>query len=339
MPTTIAIEAKPLTFRNIDSGFYHLYLVKTVTDDEGNVVSERVIRGSLGRDGTLQTLAGTNLATSPDRRSQDSLDERRHTVLDLGGRDADDVWAIMVQHAANIDRANLRYSLDIFRELPGRDVNSNSVVASVLNSVGIDWTTSLPVGIERNEAPLYGQLSDMLVNDAIRGTGRADAILGGVGNDRLNGRAENDRLGGENGNDILRGGVGDDTLSGGNGHDRLYGELGADLFTGGAGRDAFVFNTRPDGTIDVDSITDFSVRDDTIFMDNAAFRALGRAGGLRSSAFWTGDEAHDASDRLIYDSDDGVLYYDSDGTGSAEQVAVTRLDEELQLTARDFRII
>ena len=89
MPTVIAIEAKPVEFEGIDSGFLHLYLVKTVTDEQGRVISEKVIRGTAGSNGDLETLADANLATSPDRRGSDTPEERHRKVLDLGTRDAE----------------------------------------------------------------------------------------------------------------------------------------------------------------------------------------------------------------------------------------------------------
>lgn len=357
MPTVIAIEAKPIEFQGVETDFFHLYLVKTVTDDAGRVLSEKVIRGTLGDNGSLETLANANLASSPDRRGSDTLRERHHTVLDLGTRDADDVWNVMVQHAVNIDKANLRYGFDVFQTFPGGDVNSNSVVASVLHSVGIDWTKSLPAGISKSEVPLYGQLQFMNVRDALFGTVDSDRILGGVGDDRLYGRGENDRLSGEggndrlygsSGNDALNGGVGndrlygssgDDKLSGSSGDDRLYGESGADILSGGSGKDAFIYNTIPDSVTGIDTIRDFSVVNDTFWLNNRVFTALGREGHLKSSAFWTGTEAHDATDRVIYDRAHGVLYYDPDGNGAAEQVTVAKLSTGLKMTNLDVLII
>ena len=223
MPTVIAIEAKPVEFEGLDSGFLHLYLVKTVTDEQGRVVSEKVIRGTAGSNGDLETLVDANLATSPDRRGSDTPEERHRKVLDLGTRDANDVWQVMVQHANNIEKADLDYSVDIFEEVSGGDLNSNSVVASVLHSVGLNLSTSFPDGVSRSDAPLYGQLQYMNVDDALFGTANSDRILGGVGNDRLYGRDGNDRLYGEDGNDRLYGEVGNDALYGGNGNDSLAG--------------------------------------------------------------------------------------------------------------------
>jgi hypothetical protein len=339
MPTVISIEAKRLDFQGINSGFYHLYLVKTVTDSQGHVLSEKVIRGSAELDGSLGAVANTDLATSADSRGSATLQQRHHTPLDLGGRNPEDVWTIMVQHALNIDAAHLPYSIDLYRQLPGGDLNSNSVVASVLHSVGIDWSTHYPVGIGPSQVPLYGQLQYMNVNDTLHGTAHADLVFGGVGNDAIFGGAQNDKLVGETGNDRLYGGLGNDYLIGGTGDDRLYGESGRDILRGDLGKDAFVFNTKADGSVNLDSIRDFSVSEDTIWLDNNAFTALGPAGPLRSSMFWIGTAAHDTNDRVVYDSLHGVLYYDSDGTGAAQKVAVATLSTGLKMTYADFLVV
>jgi Ca2+-binding RTX toxin-like protein len=69
------------------------------------------------------------------------------------------------------------------------------------------------------------------------------------------------------------GNAGINTLSGGGGNDALFGGLGSDMLTGGAGRDSFVFNAAL-GAANVDTITDFSVADDTIRLDDSIFGAL-----------------------------------------------------------------
>ncbi|MGO4523523.1 hypothetical protein AB4097_01530 [Microvirga sp. 2MCAF35] len=339
MPTVIAIEAKPLEFQAINSGFFHLYLVKTQTDAAGRVVSEKVIRGSLEGFGELGTIASADLASSPDRRGSDTPQERHRTPLDLGSRNANDVWKVMVQHASNIDKAGLHYSADIFQQFPGGDLNSNSVVASVLNSVGLDWAKSLPLGVSRSEAPLYGQLQYMNVNDVLSGTAHSDVVQGGVGNDRIKTRQADDTISGGNGNDRLWGDSGNDSLSGGGNDDQLYGGWGNDILRGGAGKDAFVFNTTPDGATNIDEIRGFSVANDTVWLENSVFTAVGPNGRLNSAAFWTGETAHDATDRIIYDQGHGILYYDSDGTGAAEQVAFAKLATGLKMTNADFKIV
>ena len=337
MPTMIAIESKDVEYEGFNTEFQHLYLVKTVTDAQGRVLSEKVIRGSNLSDGSLGTLANVDLASSPDRRGGDTPAERHRTPLDLDGRNPNDVWKVMVEHARNIDRANLDYSFDIYRQAPGDDLNSNSVVASVLHSVGL--AQKLPTGISRSDAPLFGQLQYMNVNDSLSGTANADRIYGGMGNDRLYGGSGNDRLYGEIGSDRLSGGLGNDYLRGGVGDDRVYGGSGTDSLYGDAGKDAFVFNTKANGTTNVDSIRDFSARDDTVWLDNSVFTAVGSNGALKLAAFWRGSEAHDSSDRVIYDRSTGTLYYDPDGTGAAEQVAFAKLTTKPTFTYADVFVV
>ncbi|EIM30463.1 putative calcium-binding protein [Microvirga lotononidis] len=150
---------------------------------------------------------------------------------------------------------------------------------------------------------------------------------------------------GTDGNDTLIGTRGRDKLSGGLGDDVLYGRQGHDSLTGGDGKDTFVFDTKPSASTNVDRITDFSVPDDSIFLDNAVFKALGSKGSftkpskLSPSKFWKGAKAHDGNDRLIYNPKTGVLSYDPDGTGKAAAVKIAVLSKKLALSAKDFFVI
>jgi CSLREA domain-containing protein len=71
----------------------------------------------------------------------------------------------------------------------------------------------------------------------LKGTKKADGILGLGGNDRLIGLGGNDGLCGGTGKDTLRGGGGRDRLAGQAGRDRLLGGPGLDRCSGGPGRD------------------------------------------------------------------------------------------------------
>ena len=127
-------------------------------------------------------------------------------------------------------------------------------------------------------------------------------------------------------------------MLGGDGNDYLFGGAGRDVLTGGANRDNFVFDTAL-GTANVDKITDFSVVDDTMRLDNAVFTAFGSNGTMSSSAFHAGATAHDSTDRIIYDSATGALSYDRDGTGSAAAAQFAELAPGLALTYQDFQIV
>lgn len=77
-----------------------------------------------------------------------------------------------------------------------------------------------------------------------------------------------------------------------------------------------VLSTTP-ATGNVDTIQNFSVADDTIQLLRTVFAALPGTGPgpVDAVAFWTGTTAHDADDRIIFDSATGKLWYDADGTG------------------------
>jgi serralysin len=119
--------------------------------------------------------------------------------------------------------------------------------------------------------------------------------------------------------------------------DRIIGNDAANRITGGGGSDTIVFNT-PLATNNVDRITDFSVNDDTIELDNNVFANL-REGVLEQDAFYVGSAAHDNTDRIIYDATTGAVYYDADGTGNTAAAQFATLGTGLAVTNVDFFIV
>jgi Ca2+-binding RTX toxin-like protein len=71
----------------------------------------------------------------------------------------------------------------------------------------------------------------------IRGTSRAERLLGSIAGDRILGRAGDDRINARAGNDCVRGQRGRDQLRGGGGADLMRGGPGRDLMRGGPGAD------------------------------------------------------------------------------------------------------
>lgn len=132
----------------------------------------------------------------------------------------------------------------------------------------------------------------------------------------------------------------DNTLIGNDGNNRLAGREGSDTLTGGVGEDTFVFD-RDLGAGNVDTITDLSRNTDTIELHSKVFTALaGMAGGtLDAEALRGGSMALDADDRIIYDRDTGNLWYDADGTGSADQVLFAVLDNKTLVNSDLFEIV
>ena len=164
-------------------------------------------------------------------------------------------------------------------------------------------------------------------NDTLNMSTQADVALGYAGNDTINGNA---------GNDKLLGGLGNDTLAGG---------LGKDILTGDAGKDFFVFNVAPIAA-NADKIADFShAQGDWIELSHATFAALGAAGStLGTAQFWSAagaTSAHDATDRIVYNTTTGNLYYDDDGKGghAAQLIATLGSTTHPALVYGDIHII
>lgn len=111
---------------------------------------------------------------------------------------------------------------------------------------------------------------------------------------------------------------------------------GADVLTSDAGRDALDFGPPNDL---VRGMVDYSRADYCLQLDHALMPQLGALGALAQEAFHIGSAAADASDRIIYNSATGALYYDPDGAGSAAQVHIANLSPGLSLTAATFVII
>ena len=151
----------------------------------------------------------------------------------------------------------------------------------------------------------------------INGTAGNDSLTGTTGADTINGLGGNDSLLGGDGNDSALGGAGNDMVRGNNGTDWVEGGAGNDNVGGGSGQDSFVF--REAGTANADVFNDFATGWDNIQLDAAFFTALGSAGQFTSgdARFWssTTGTAHDADDRIIYNSTTRQLWYDADGNG------------------------
>ena len=136
----------------------------------------------------------------------------------------------------------------------------------------------------------------------------------------------------------LSGAGGADTLNGGAGADTLHGGVGNDTLIGGAGTDHFCFDAALNSSTNVDDIVDFSTVDDTIELAHDIFIEAGALGTLSASAFYSGTAAHDADDRIIFDSGTGNIYYDADGSGAGAQVLFAHITPGLALTNADFQI-
>jgi Ca2+-binding RTX toxin-like protein len=129
------------------------------------------------------------------------------------------------------------------------------------------------------------------------------------------------------------------TIVGNGANNGINGRQGADTLTGGYGNDSFVFNTVL-GAGNIDTITDFKPADDTIQLDDAIFTSLG-LGVLSANAFRSNSTglAQDADDRIIYNSANGQIYYDSNGNGAGGNVLFADLNNGLAVTNADFLVV
>ncbi len=219
---------------------------------------------------------------------------------------------------------------------PG-DVLSDAGGIDTVVAYDMDWTLgagfeNLHINNDVSEAPFTGignglnnqmslawgggRLEGLGGNDTLRGGVHASTLLGGDGDDLL--------LGGGHPGDTLNGGAGNDTLNG-------IGRL-----TGGAGTDHF-YIVQGDSQV----ITDFVSGTDKIQLDGNVFADIGPSGN-----FAAGDErfyavpgatsGHDATDRVIYNTTTGEVFYDDDGSGPGTSQLIATLPA---LTAVDVEVI
>jgi Ca2+-binding RTX toxin-like protein len=165
----------------------------------------------------------------------------------------------------------------------------------------------------------------------------------GTGTISLTGNEFSQTINGNDGANTLIGLGGNDKISGLSGSDFLYGGTGNDRLFGGLGNDNFVFNTTLSATANVDTIGDFqnaSGDNDTIRLENAIFAALA-TGQLTAAEFTanTTGAATNGSQHIIYETDTGKLFYDTNGNASGGSTHFATLAAGLVLTAADFFVI
>ena len=137
----------------------------------------------------------------------------------------------------------------------------------------------------------------------------------------------------------LTGNSSSNAITGNDGANVINGGDGRDTLTGRAGQDNFLFNTPLSEAANIDRITDFTVADDTIWLEDAIFSSSLGLGNISFGEFVVGAAAQDANDRIIYNSGTGALYYDSDGNGGIAQVQFATLSTGIALTYLDFYVV
>ena len=185
----------------------------------------------------------------------------------------------------------------------GDRVFETTTTASAIDAGGIDTVKSaVTFSLDSSAGVRFVERLTLTGSASINGTGNALANL----------------LTGNSGNNAMNGGLGNDTL------------------LGGAGNDTFVFNSTP-GAGNVDRIQDFNVADDMIRLDDSIYSGLAK--GLVSASAFTANmtgQAGTASDRIIYETDTGRLYFDVDGVGGTARIHFATLAPGLAVTNSDF---
>ena len=179
-------------------------------------------------------------------------------------------------------------------------------------------------------------------NDTIIGSAAANVLDGFVGNDSIDGGAGNDTVLGGDGNDTLAGGDGNDSVLGGAGDDWFKADAGVDTLTGGAGLDTYHFDPAASGA-NADMITDFATGSDELVFDTTLFSTVGAIGNMfaddeRFYAAAGATSGHDATDRVIYNTTTGQLFYDADGSDSGAAQLLATLQGAPALAPTDILV-
>jgi serralysin len=336
----VALAASDISLETISSPN------QTVTGTSGN----DTLAGGSGND-TVLGLAGNDYLEGGG--GQDSV---------VGGDGNDTLWGSDPDHGIlyeweAADTLDGGYGDDVYNVRGDNDDRTDTIVQ---DPGGIDTVIA-----HMTNWTLAAGLENLYYVD-YRGTG-----FHGIGNELDNiisgGGAEGSYLFGLRGNDLLiagswgsaqlEGGDGNDTLLGAGHGDYLFGGAGDDLLDGGAfgfedgleggtGADTFVFVGDDGGPATV--IIDFASGADTIRLDGFdlsgyGFGDIGPSGRLAAGdgRFWASSSgtAHDSSDRIIYNTTTGELWYDADGNGAEAARTIVQLQGTPTLVATDLEVV
>lgn len=205
--------------------------------------------------------------------------------------------------------------------------------------IGGEGADRLIGGLDADLADYSGGTIGVTVNlsgKVCSGGDAAGDVLIGIEN--IIGTAQRDVLVGTSAANRLTGGLGADSINGGGGNDRIDGGLGVDTLTGGLGADTFVMLNAPSGAYD--RITDFEIGIDHLEFSAAQFgsgllagMAVGGGVGTDGLAGTADDlpslfransagQATAATDRFLFNTTTGTLYFDADGSGAGARITL-----------------
>lgn len=309
--------------------------------------------GGLGNDVLSGGVGADTMIGGGDNDSY-FVDNFGDLVTELAGGGTDQVFTtITLALSAHVENLIL---------LSGAQTGIGNDLANVL--VGNEANNSLE-GLDGNDTLIGGAGADILSGSAgndelIGGTGE-DSMYGGAGNDsyyvdvaadQVNEdpdggydiifssaqgyqlRANTEQLVLLDGAVVGVGNAGESSIYGNAGNNTLKGLGGFDVLFGGAGADTFAYDSRADGA---DYILDFIPGEDKIGLRSAGFG--GMTGVADGANFFSGPNPMPAtaSPTLLYQATTGNLFFDLDGTGTAEgSVLIATLTNRPDLHGTDI---
>jgi Ca2+-binding RTX toxin-like protein len=172
----------------------------------------------------------------------------------------------------------------------------------------------------------------------LNGATNATATIGGVELDTI---VNIENITGGSAADTLTGDTLANSLVGNGGNDTLSGLGGNDTLTGSDGTDTFLFSTAPNTSTNRDTITDFISATDKLSFSRTAYGGFGTQTALTAAQFASGANlaaASNANQRFIYDTNSGILRFDSDGSGATASIEVAVLSSKPTIVFGDFSL-
>jgi Ca2+-binding RTX toxin-like protein len=283
----------------------------------GNTGADTLV-GGIGAD-TLVGAAGDDFYIIAD---QDDV------IIEIGSGGNDTILTSISYYQMGADVENLEMT-----GAGGTYAIGNALDNLIVGNLGADTLDGglggdFMVGHEGDDLYFVGDLGDRTVESANEGI---DAIYASItwttganvenlvllGNGNING----------GGNEL------NNFIFGNSGSNLIIGDVGQDVLSGGGGADTFVYTNPTEGS---DSISDFASG-----VDHISISAAGFGGGLVSGGatpFASGSTPSSVGASFLYDTDDGRLFWDSDGAGGAAAILIATLSGAPMLTASDIVI-
>ena len=315
-----------------------------VVDNAGDVVTEFA---GLGNDTVLASVSYTlsdnveNLTLTGDAalngtgNALDNLLTGNTGNNTLAGGAGNDTYVL--QNSADIVVENTAGGIDTVRSSVSHTLSANVENLELTGTASINGTGNaldnvLSGNVGANKLSGGAGNDTYIIDDAQDTVSEAN----NAGTDTV--RASISYTLGNNVENLVLTGSGDISGTGNNAANAITGNAGSNTLTGRNGLDSFYLME----ATGVDHITDFAASE-RLYLDDLVFADIGPVGN-----FVAGDERFhaaagatggaDASDRVVYDTASGRLYYDADGSGLGAATLVAVMDNLVALTATNIAV-